>query len=480
MRNSSRLLAATMATALVLSGCTLFDSEEPLDPVAAQEQFCSDVEAHVAAIGQYGGLFDEVELTVGDVKSAQEELEPSLEAVEEAAAEFTEAVETDPTSGLSIELVEPETIAAVEAAEEAFAQASDIEDRTPLADVGVEFSSAAYQLEVAWTRLFVDAGCLEGDARAEAEAQQWVSDYVSAIQTDLRTIGYYAGDIDGIFGPMTIEAIEMFQEDSGLPATGLMDPPTQAALQDALGGRESAQVGALQAILIATGHYSGTVDGIWSPEVEAALIALQEELGIPATGVIDAATLRAIEDALRDADTDPPIPSTEPTPETTAPPVEATTTTAEAAATTTTAAAATTTTPPAVSGGVLDVLAEAGQFSQFLAAVEAAGLTDTLSGPGPFTVLAPTDEAIEAAGALPEDPDALAQVVLYHVVDGALSGFDIQESESLVSLQGAEITVGVEQGVITLNGASIVTITNIAAGNGVAHAVNGVLIPPEG
>lgn len=469
-----------MATILVVSGCTLFDSEEPLDPVAAQEQFCSDVEAHVAAIGQYGGLFDEVELTVGDVKSAQEELEPSLEAVEAAAAEFREAVESDPTSGLSIELVEPETIAAVEAAEEAFAQASDIEDRTPLADVGVEFSSAAYQLEVAWTRLFVDAGCLEGDARAEAEAQQWVSDYVSAIQTDLRTIGYYAGDIDGIFGPMTIEAIEMFQEDSGLPVTGLMDPPTQAALQDALGGRESAQVGALQAILIATGHYSGSVDGIWSPEVEAALIALQEELGIPATGVIDAATLRAIEDALRDADADPPIPSTEPsTPETTAPPVEATTTTTAAAATTTTAPAATTTTAPPITGGVLDVLAEAGQFSRFLAAVEAAGLTETLAGPGPFTVFAPTDEAIEAAGALPEDPDALAQVVLYHVVEGALSGFDLQGSESLATLQGAEVAVTVDQGLVTLNGAVVVTITNIDAGNGVAHAVNGVLIPPE-
>jgi len=475
MANSHRLLASTLVVTLALSGCALFDSEE-LEPLAAQEQFCSDVETHVEAIGQYGGLFEDVELTVGDVKTAQQELEPSLEAVEESAEEFRTAVETDPTSGWSIELVEPETLEAVQAAEEAFAQASDIEDRTPVVDAGVEFSSAAYQLEVAWVRLFVDAGCLEGDAQAEAEAQQWVSDYVAAIQTDLRTIGYYQGEVDGLYGPMTIEAVERFQEDSGLPVTGLFDPPTQAAMQLALGERESAQVGALQAIMVATGHYSGPVDGVWSPAVEAALIDLQEDLGVPATGVIDAATLRALEDALVASDEDPAMPTVPSTPETPAPPAETTTTLAEA--TTTTVDAATTTTVPAA-GGILDVLAEAGQFGQFLAAVEAAGLTDQLSGPGPLTFFAPTDEAFEAAGALPEDPEALAEVIMYHVVDGALSGFDIQDSETLLSLQGSEITVGVEQGIITLNEVTAVTITNIAGSNGFAHAVNAILAPPS-
>ncbi|HEX6286363.1 MAG TPA: peptidoglycan-binding protein, partial [Acidimicrobiia bacterium] len=443
-------------------------------PLAAQEQFCSDVETHVEAIGRYGGLFEDVELTVGEVKTAQQELEPSLEAVEESAEEFRTAVETDPTSGLSIDLVEPETLEAVQAAEEAFAQASDIDDRTPVVDAGIEFNSAAYQLEVAWVRLFVDAGCLEGDARAEAEAQQWVSDYVAAIQTDLRTIGYYQGEVDGIYGPMTIEAVERFQEDSGLPITGLFDPPTQAAMQLALDDRESAQVGALQAIMIATGHYSGPVDGVWSPAVEAALFDLQEDLGVPASGVIDAATLRALEDALAASDEDPVMPTS--TPETTPPPADTTTTLAEA--TTTTVDAATTTTVPA-EGGILDVLAEAGQFEQFLAAVETAGLTDMLSGPGPLTVFAPTDDAFEAAGGLPEDPEALAEVIMYHVVDGALSGFDVQDSETLLSLQGPEITVGVEQGIITLNGTTAVTIANIAAGNGVVHAVNAVLAPPS-
>ncbi|HXV72293.1 MAG TPA: peptidoglycan-binding domain-containing protein [Acidimicrobiia bacterium] len=219
MAHSHRLLAAALAVTLGLTGCTLFEDQAP-DAIAAQQQFCSDVEAHVAAIGEYGGLFEDVELTVGDVKSAQDDLEPSLEAVEESAAVFREAVETDPTSGLSLELVEPETIEAVADAEAVFADASDIDDRTPIVDAGVGFSSAAYQLEVAWVRLFADAGCLEGDAQAEAAAQQWVSDYVAGIQADLRTIGYYEGDVDGLYGPLTIEAVERFQEDNDLPVTG--------------------------------------------------------------------------------------------------------------------------------------------------------------------------------------------------------------------------------------------------------------------
>ncbi|HXV70811.1 MAG TPA: fasciclin domain-containing protein, partial [Acidimicrobiia bacterium] len=238
------------------------------------------------------------------------------------------------------------------------------------------------------------------------------------------------------------------------------------------GDLESAQVGALQAILIATGHYSGSVDGMFSAEVEAALIALQEDLGVPATGVVDAATLRALEDALVAAGQDPEMPTIPETPVTTAPDAATTTT----AAVTTTTIATTTTVPEA--GNVIDVLAEAGQFEQFLAAVDAAGLTDTLSGPGPFTVFAPTDEAF-AAATLPADPEALAQVVQYHIVEGELSGFDVQGVETLMSLQGSEITVGVEQGLILLDGVSTVTIANIDAGNGVAHAVNAVLLPPS-
>jgi len=321
---------------------------------------------------------------------------------------------------------------------------------------------------VAWVRLFLDARCLDGDAQAEAEAQQWVSDYVSAIQTDLRTVGYYDGEIDGIYGAMTIDAVERFQADNGLPVTGLVDPPTKGALQVALGERTSAQVGALQAIMIATGHYTGPVDDIWSPTVESAPVELQEDLGVPATGVIDAATLRALEDALAASGEEPTIPSTVPaTPGSTAPPAETTTTTR----------AATTTTVPAGGATTLDVLAETGQFEQFLAAVDAAGLTETLSEPGPFTVFAPTDEAF-AATTLPEGQEALEELVLYHVVDGTHTGFDVQAATSLTTMQGADITITSDQGLVILNGVATVTMSNIDSPNGLAHVINAVLLPP--
>jgi uncharacterized surface protein with fasciclin (FAS1) repeats len=325
---------------------------------------------------------------------------------------------------------------------------------------------------VAWVRLFADAGCIDD----EAQAKQWVSDYVTALQTDLRTAGFYAGDIDGIYGPLTIEAVENLQREAGLPITGLVDPATQVALAAALGQRESAQVGALQGILISAGYYDGTVDGIWSREVEDALKALQTDLGVPATGVVDTATLRAFEAALEEAG-EPPV--TTPTQ-----PDVAVTTTIPAAATTvpdptTTTAAPTTTAPPQPSGGILEVLADAGQFSQLLAAIEAAGLTETLSGPGPFTLFAPTDEAFsQLAEPLPTDPEALTALLLYHTVDASLSAFDLIGMTTVTTSQGAAIAVSVQDGQIVLNGASTVTVSNVIGSNGTAHVVNVVLAIP--
>lgn len=458
---------------LVAVACS---DDDPLDVEAAKEQFCAEVETYIESIGAYGGLFQDVELTVGDVKNAQSELEPGLEAVQASAEEFRAAVEAETVDGVEIELVSPESIEAVQQAEAAFAEASDIEDRTPIIEAGVEFSSAAYGLEVAWVRLFADAGCLEGDEEAQAQAQQWVADYVSALQTDLRALGYYQGEIDGIFGPQTVAAIESFQEDNGLPVTGLVDPPTQAAIQAALGGQESAQVGALQAILIAAGYYDGTVDGQWSPEVEAALIAMQRDLGVDPTGVVDTATLRALQEALAGADEEPEMPSTT-APAVTTPTTLPPRTTTTLAASTTTAAPTPPTTAP-VEGSVLDILAETGQFTVFLGAVETAGLTEMLSGPGPYTVFAPTDEAF-AAVTIPDDPETLSALVLYHVVEDDLDAFELLSATSVTTAQGAEIAVSVVDGSISLNELATVTITNVVAGNGRAHVINAVLLPPS-
>ena len=483
------------ATALALifalvSAC----SDDEIDVEEAQTQFCSDVEEYVNALDNYGGLFEDVELTVGDVQTAGSTLEPGREAVIESGQRFREAVEADPDSAVTIELVDEESIEAVEEAEQAFDDAvAGIDERTPVTEAGVSFTSAAFQLQVAWTRLFIDAGCL--DDEGQVAASEWVSEFVTGLQTDLTTIGLYTGEIDGIYGPETIEAVERLQEEAGLPVTGLPDPATQAALNSALGERESAEIAALQGILTATGHYSGPIDGRWSREVEDALKAFQTELGIPATGVVDAATLRAFEAALAAAGAPPPPPPTTVAPDapaTTAPPAPATTVPAatEPPAPPTTQAPATTQpappttqapspTIPVVEDGILEVLAAAGQFGQLLAAIDAAGLTETLSGPGPFTLFAPTDEAFaELAEPLPTEPEALEAVLLYHVVEANLSGFDLMGMSSVPTAQGSEIAVSVEQGEILLNGSSTVTIANVIGSNGTAHAVNAVLIPP--
>jgi uncharacterized surface protein with fasciclin (FAS1) repeats len=193
--------------------------------------------------------------------------------------------------------------------------------------------------------------------------------------------------------------------------------------------------------------------------------------------VVDAATLRAFEAALAEAGNPPPTTSTTPGAVTTTAPEPVTT----AAPTTTTAAPDTTappTTTPPVSGGILDVLAESGQFTQLLAAIDAAGLTETLGGPGPFTLFAPTDEAFGGlAEPLPTEPEALAAVLLYHVVEDNLDGFELLGLSSVATAQGGELAVTVDQGQIVLNGISTVTISNVLGSNGTVHVVNAVLLP---
>jgi len=131
-----------------------------------------------------------------------------------------------------------------------------------------------------------------------------------------------------------------------------------------------------------------------------------------------------------------------------------------------------------VSGGILDVLADSGQFTQLLAAIDAAGLTETLAGPGPFTLFAPTDEAFaQLAEPLPSEPEALQAVLLYHVVETNLTGFDLTGMTAVTTAQGSDVAVTVEQGQIVLNGVSTVTISNVIGANGTAHAVSAVLIP---
>ena len=124
---------------------------------------------------------------------------------------------------------------------------------------------------------------------------------------------------------------------------------------------------------------------------------------------------------------------------------------------------------------------EAGSFSTLLTAVEAAGLTSTLQGDGPFTVFAPTDAAFNALpdgtlDALLADTDALQSVLLYHVVAGSYSASELEELSSIETLQGQPIVIS--QGSVILNG-NMVQEGDIQADNGIIHVIDRVLLPPE-
>ena len=135
---------------------------------------------------------------------------------------------------------------------------------------------------------------------------------------------------------------------------------------------------------------------------------------------------------------------------------------------------------------LVDTAVSAGQFNTLVAAVQAAGLADTLKGPGPFTVFAPTDAAFAAlpAGTVadllkPENKAKLASILTYHVVPGKVMAADIAgKAMQVKSVQGQELAVDATTGV-TINGATVVT-ADIDTTNGVIHVVDAVLMPPPG
>ena len=124
-------------------------------------------------------------------------------------------------------------------------------------------------------------------------------------------------------------------------------------------------------------------------------------------------------------------------------------------------------------------------FSTLVTAVTAAGLVDTLSGDGPFTILAPPNSAFEGLDpALLEaalaDPDGLLKsVVLYHAIDGKVMSTDIVALDSATTLNGADIAITVDGDVVMLNGTVKVTTADIECTNGVIHVIDGVLLPPQ-
>jgi len=133
---------------------------------------------------------------------------------------------------------------------------------------------------------------------------------------------------------------------------------------------------------------------------------------------------------------------------------------------------------------IVDTAVEAGSFTTLVAAVEAAGLVETLKGEGPFTVFAPTDDAFAALpeGTVesllePENKDQLSAILTYHVVPGRVMAADAAGAEvELETVQGETVMVdGTGEGV-TVDGANVVT-ADIEADNGVIHVIDQVIMP---
>ena len=138
---------------------------------------------------------------------------------------------------------------------------------------------------------------------------------------------------------------------------------------------------------------------------------------------------------------------------------------------------------------VLEVAEDAGSFSTLLAAIEAADLTDTLNGDGPFTVLAPTDEAFDALpdGTLdvllaPENKQMLTDILTYHVVPAKAMAKDVVTMDEADTVNGAKLPITVDGETVMLGESptkATVTKTDIKAKNGVIHVIDTVLLPPK-
>ncbi len=134
-------------------------------------------------------------------------------------------------------------------------------------------------------------------------------------------------------------------------------------------------------------------------------------------------------------------------------------------------------------GTIVDVASGNDDFSTLVAAVQAADLVDTLSSEGPFTVFAPTNDAFDAlpegvldALLLEENVDVLTSILTYHVVEGEVTSDQVTDGD-VATVEGQSITLSTENGVM-VNEATVV-IADVDASNGVIHAIDAVLIPPD-
>ncbi|MGC4173889.1 peptidoglycan-binding domain-containing protein [Demequina sp.] len=348
-----RVAVAAAVAVLALAGCTqnMTDLEKAQAQVTAKQKalddaqdefdasstaFCDATTDYILALDTYGDVLTDTAPTVGDVRNAGAYLAaPKVQTIDaataatDARAQLTiatqeladaeaalAAIEAGPSGGPSIiasvsaspaPVVPDATVDRVKQAEDEFADVQgDISDDTPLREAAEPFHSAALALELSWMRLFMDAGCATDEQAANAKES--VAGYTKALQQDLKTLGFYKGEIDGIYGPQTTQAVSDLQKDAGLAQTGTVDIATAQALRDAMVAAELASAtdqiastAVLQQLLEVLGYWDGPVDGIWTDDLTDAVKDFQRDLGVDPSGEVDAATVAAFQKALEEA-----------------------------------------------------------------------------------------------------------------------------------------------------------------------------------
>jgi uncharacterized surface protein with fasciclin (FAS1) repeats len=139
--------------------------------------------------------------------------------------------------------------------------------------------------------------------------------------------------------------------------------------------------------------------------------------------------------------------------------------------------------PKAASKDIVDTAVAAGSFKTLAAALQAAGLVDTLKGKGPFTVFAPTDEAFAKlpAGTVedllkPENKEKLVAILTYHVVPGKVLAAQVTKMNSAKTVNGQSLTITANNGTVMVDNAKVVK-TDILCSNGVIHVIDSVVLP---
>ncbi len=135
------------------------------------------------------------------------------------------------------------------------------------------------------------------------------------------------------------------------------------------------------------------------------------------------------------------------------------------------------------SKNIVENAAGSADHTTLVAAVTAAGLGETLSGAGPFTVFAPTNAAFDklpagtVEGLLKAEKKAdLTKVLTFHVVPGAVKAADLTDGQKIKTVQGQELTVSIKDGVVKIDGATVTT-ADVISSNGVTHVIDAVLLP---